>query len=77
LSVILSEVICVPKDNLEGSVLSESSDSEVEPVFGAGVQTDIGVPFDLDGERRRGDDMSTCDISSWEAAIDEYSIVEW
>jgi hypothetical protein len=64
-------MICIFEDELDGLVFPIASNPEVEPVFGRGVQVDIGVAFDFDGQRVVGSEVSCGHVASWEAAVDE------
>lgn len=76
LSVILPEVVGILEDELDGSVPSEASDAEVEPVLGGSVQVHIRVALQLDCQRGRGDHAGCSYVAGWETAVDHEPVAE-
>lgn len=69
-------MICILQDQFQGLVFPESSDSKIQPIFRASIQAYVGVSLYFDGERRYSDYIGSCDISSGEAAINDYVVGE-
>ena len=69
LTIVLSKVISIFKQETNGSVPLEASDSEIEPIFSIGVIGHICIALDFDGERVVGGDVSSAEIASGEATV--------
>jgi hypothetical protein len=69
LSEVFSKMIGIFQYEFHWSFFPEASDSEVEPIFGGGVEADVGIPLDFDGERGKGNYAGGSYVPAWETAV--------